>query len=217
MPNTPPRVTPPAARWAALSFSVLAVGLSGCPKTPPKPVTPVEPPKPMAQVRFERIAEDMKRIVGDDDPRLNRDTGVPGGGNAEWSRELTQQLEPPKTEGDNYRGKITITTRYKLTVFTKKNNKKDDKEESGSESNNADPLDPTGEGTDSLGPGMPELPESVGGSLLTADSPIKTMDNEKVRTFQLEYVNDRWKLITKTDPDTEKSIQAAFDYALKRQ
>jgi hypothetical protein len=173
----------------------------------------------MAEVRFERIAEDLHRAIGTDDPRLSRDTGVPGGGNAEWSHKMTQQLEPPQEKGENWRGTFTITTRYKLTIFTRKNKDKTKDAEGASEDAAADPLDPSAEVTDSFDPGAIDPGASVGGGVdvLTSGSPITTRDNEKVRTFQLEYVNDRWKLITKTDPDTEKSIQAAFDYALRRQ
>jgi hypothetical protein len=46
---------------------------------------------------------------------------------------------------------------------------------------------------------------------------VARKETKHERTYHLVYESGRWKLITKLDPKTEKSIQYAFDQALRPQ
>lgn len=206
----------PISRTLPTVFAALfLLVLTGCPKQAAdssKPAEPAKPAKPTAEAKWERIVAEVKREIVSDDPRSSRDTGLPGGGYAEGSHDLTSELLEPDGENKNYRGSITITRRYKVVAF---NRSRDDEEGTENADGGEEPLDTFEvEGEPDL---VDQPPLGDGQKPIQAPPPITQRDNVKVRTFEMEYRDGRWVQVTKTDPETEKAIQAVFDYALAKQ
>jgi hypothetical protein len=58
---------------------------------------------------------------------------------------------------------------------------------------------------------------ATSGKAGTSAPKVASTKNEFERVYDLVYENGRWKLITELDPNTEESIQIAFDRALASQ
>lgn len=197
--------------------SALLLACAGCPSEPPQPPASVEPSKPQAEVRFDRIMEDLTRHLSTTSDRRERNPSASGGDSGQWSQQLTHKIRLPKEESDRYQATITITRRSSFTVFARK--KKTDEAENDTSSRTDDELTGLlgGGSEDGIDPALLDSGSGGGGSLLSNSSPIKTQKLESVTDFHLEYVNNRWQLLTEPDPETQGSIELAFEYALKRQ
>lgn len=215
-PSAPTRRTKAPAVAAALGLlGCVPLLVIGCEPETPAPPTPATSPRPEAEVKFEHIFEDVNRLVGTAGAGRARDPGPTGGANTESTQTVEHQLHPPVNEGDSYRGTITITRRYTVTMFTF--NRDNESSSSNDQQRTDEPVDDAAgmEGGDPMQSGE----ASTGGlsSPLTSGSPMKTREGESVRDFELEYIDGSWRLLTDPDPDTEMSIKSAFDYALRRQ
>lgn len=186
---------------------------AGC-DNDPTPPKPVEPPRPEAEAKFDHIYEDIKRNVGTND-RSAHDPGPTGGANTEWSDRVECELIAPASEDESYRGTITITRRYSVTMFTYRRDREQDDEKSDDDRNRDASDDEVVEGSEfESAVGQPMTDKA---SPISSGSPMKTRDGEDVKVFELEYIDGSWRLLTKPDPETESAIQMAFDYALRRQ
>ncbi|MCA9241766.1 MAG: hypothetical protein KDA37_16265 [Planctomycetales bacterium] len=204
----------PISRTLPSALAVLlSLLLTGCPKQPTVSSAPAEPAKPAPEAKWDRIVAEVKREIVSDDPRSDRDTGLPGGGYAEGSHELTSELLKPDAEHKNYRGTITITRRYKIVAFNRSREEEEAEKMDAGEELSTDALNAEEEFLQDIA----ETPPTDAQSPRQALPPITSRDNVKVRTFEMEFQDDRWVQITKTDPETEKAIQAVFDYALAKQ
>ncbi|TWT73499.1 hypothetical protein Pla123a_38350 [Posidoniimonas polymericola] len=196
-----------------LLTAIAVAVLSGC-ETESKPPAPVEPPRPEAEVKFDHIYDDIDRIVGTEDSSAH-DPGPAGGANTEWSHGVERKLVKPTSEDENYRGTITITRRYTVTMFT--HNRDRDKEDEKSQDDRGRDAADSGDGSDNEFEIQFGQPMTDKAAPISSSSPIKTRDGEDVKDFELEYIDGSWRLLTKPDPETESAIQAAFEYALRRQ
>lgn len=220
MLSLPPNRQRRAGRKPVVFFALAVVAclpllVIGCDPESSAPSKPSEPPRPEAEVKFEHIYEDIDRLVGTAEGSKARDPGPAGGANTESTQTVEHELHPPVNEGDSYRGTITITRRYTVTMFTF--NRDSDTQSSGDQQR----TDEFADDPDGVEGGDPTQPtEGAGGdrsSILSGGSPMKTRDGESVSKFELEYIDGSWRLLTAPDPETEMSIKSAFDYALRRQ
>lgn len=223
MPTAP--IVPPthtSRRTVAWPYPVAAalVGLaglgafvvSGCDGGGSAVAKPEALEAPLPVQRFERIVEDLRESLGVDNQAPRRVPGGPGAPSTEWSYELHDKLVEPATSSENYRGVITITTKSTVTVYSRA----DEVDEGGSESESA---------KSSFGPSDEELAETGeqpaadsgagGASPLRSASPIKRHESDEVEKFELEYIDNRWRVLN--PPDKDSALETIFEHAIDLQ
>lgn len=195
---------------------MMAAAMAGCRQ---EASTASAAPRPPAVESFDEIVQIVTRAL---------DTGsgeIPGGfvasdagGRSAFtvSNRVTSNLYPPEAQDENYRGTITVSTRTMYSIRRSDDSEGDtssqsSEEESFSLLDDPDSSDMTfGSDDDGLVTATPADSKSTAPA---AENVTSRMD-EDVRTFEMEYLNGRWVLKTQPDPETERSIQKAFDYAL---
>lgn len=218
----PQRTRRPWGPWSMLiavvaaSLSTVGAGLvSGCDDRGAAVVAPAEPDSPLPEQRFERIVEDLKESLRVDDRAPRRVPGGPGGASLEWSYRLEDKLIEPQTNEENYRGVITITTESTTTLFSRSDEEgEDDGESDQGSSQSRSSSSPSGDEeeaapTDSTSGGGEE------GAPLGMRSPITRHESEDFERFELEYVDDRWRLLT--PPEEDSALETMFQHALDLQ
>jgi hypothetical protein len=139
--------------------------------------------------------------------------------------EVSHELIRPAKEGDRYRGVITVKSQSSYSI-----------QRSVEADGDVDTDGEVDEGTGSAAQSQEDPaaqvydPGLVGASDAGAEAsppPTATPDSSDVtvtrradrkkRQYELVYENGRWVLTTKLDPNTEQSIEYAFDRALKTQ
>lgn len=203
--------------WGLLSAVVLTAGCDNA----GKPSTLVVPSKPAPEASFDVIMETLKRRIQD----------VPGGfmapkagGHSRLiaSNTISSELVPPAKEGDPYRAIVTVVSSSRYSLQRAVGDTSDDSQESDEQGRSNSLEDPSGlgAGVEIVDPGL--VAPSVGGgerrdSPATTETIVARRVDEEVKKYELEYNDGRWALLTKPDPDTERSIQSAFDEALATQ
>jgi hypothetical protein len=135
---------------------------------------------------------------------------------------VSHELIPPRNDGDPYKAIITVESQssYSLqrTITTddhEENNNSGSKNSSpglGSEDNPVDILDSdlVGNPTEAAAPSRAQANVDSTTIARRPQAPTK-------KSYELQYENGRWGLVTKLDPETEQGIKNAFDHALKTQ
>jgi hypothetical protein len=132
--------------------------------------------------------------------------------------EVTSELIPPSKEGEPYRGVITVTSQrdYSIQRAARGDSPDDEsveKEEDARRNQSSD-----GQGVNILDNDLVKAPpderRSDSGS---SEGMVARLSDEDVSNYELEYENNRWVLKTKLDPDTELSIENAFNHVLSLQ
>jgi hypothetical protein len=214
--------------FVAALCAVVSIG-SGCREqsTVSEPsATSSNAAKPSPEESFESIVETFRRGVAEipigfvlrDSSGHSRMTG---------ENKVSHELIPPANEGDPYKGIITVESKSQYSI-QRSTSEDDDEAESDEQSSNqnadtfaaldeesgAEILDPDLISTAGAGgqvrPTVPESPEK------TQPTVARKKDEQK-RQYELVYEGGKWVLTTKLDPETEQSIQNAFDRALKTQ
>jgi hypothetical protein len=136
------------------------------------------------------------------------------------TNEVSHELIRPAKKDDRYRAVITVESQWNYSIQRSKEPDESDGDDpanegagnlSQSEASDAQILDPALVGTQDEG----SRPAS--GNADNTDITVTRKAERQVRTYNLVYENGRWVLTTKLDPNTEKSIQYAFDRALETQ
>jgi hypothetical protein len=203
--------------WGLLTAVVLTTGCDNA----GKPTTRVVLPKPAPEASFDLIMETLKRRIQD----------VPGGfmapkagGHSRLiaSNTISSELVPPAKEGDPYRAIVTVVSRSRYSLQQPIGDS-GDKPPENNEQGGSNPLeDPSGlgVGVGIVDPGLVTPPVDGGDrrdlSAATETVVARRVD-EEVKKYELEYKEGRWALLTKPNPETERSIQSAFDEALATQ
>jgi hypothetical protein len=128
---------------------------------------------------------------------------------------VSHEYFPPKKEGDVPRAIVTIASESRVSVQPGQPAEgRGEREEKTARRD-----EPSGLDVDILDPATIS---TSGGSSRPADRgfaprvPGPRLDAHS-RSYELEYRNGRWQLVTKIDPETDKSALDAFEYALKTQ
>jgi hypothetical protein len=118
---------------------------------------------------------------------------------------------------------ITVTSQSFYTILRTADPSKEDsrdkadKEKSAGTLDESDPDATSFDSGDSLSTtdetGKPSAPTTRPGD----GSVARREGDQEVRKYELVYENGRWKLVTKLDEKTEKSIENAFNSALRVQ
>lgn len=139
--------------------------------------------------------------------------------------EVSHQLIRPAKVGDPYKAIITVDSeaRYSIQRSTTRDDDAQREEQSRNQASQSsiggkdDPLsinilDPDLVGTPSSG-NPNRRPTPPGEETSVARMP----PNEVKKSYELLYQNGRWSLVSELDPETEQSIENAFQQALKTQ
>lgn len=213
-------------RRPAMCVAAVILLTAGCGESSSGPSAGTVAAKPTPEQSFEVIMATFKRRIEDTPSGFvtERDGGR---SRLMASNKVSSQIFPPAKEGDPYRAEVTVVseTRYSLQRSVEEpdeSTKKDDQRNNQrSGSGSLDDPGNTGRGVDILDPGL--VVSSGGGSPSphgspgAADSVITRRNDEEKRSFELEYRDGRWKLLTAPDPETERAIELAFQESLGTQ
>jgi hypothetical protein len=133
---------------------------------------------------------------------------------------VAHELIRPAKEGESYRGIITVASesRYSIQRPIKTG---DDASTNERDANNPPSENASGvEIFDSSLVGAPDADSQEASQSARSDASEVTVARKvdaQERIYELVYKNGRWELKTKLDPQTEKSIEYAFERALETQ
>jgi hypothetical protein len=192
-----------------------------------KKATPV--PRPSVNVQAASLSpEDSFKVVADTFRRGMEDIPIgfvmqneSGGRSAMTARnEVTHELIRPQKDGEPYKGIITVRveTRYSMQRATESPESTDEENE---ESKRVTPPEDDAD-AEVFDSDLVSAPVKEGGQAKPsavdelAPAVARKADTQE-RKYELIYNDGRWKLTTKLDPKTEKSVQLAFDRALESQ
>jgi hypothetical protein len=208
--------------WSCLTGTcVLALASVGCRPEAPTTTAAARPP---AVESFDQIVQIMTRALE------TGTTDIPGGfvsndmaGRSRFSvsNKVTSKLVPPAAPDENYRGTITVTSRTSYSLRRSDDADGDKGREEAESHDNGfsllDDPDAANQGFGSTDDGLVTATPAEDKSATSPSDTVTSRTDEDVRTFEMEYLKGRWVLLTQPDPETERSIQKAFDYALGRQ
>jgi outer membrane lipoprotein-sorting protein len=209
-------------------FSVILLGMSafvllcsGCQQGSATDPSQAAKKQVSPEESFEEIASQFARsmqtgVGGVDSGFIVRQEG--GHSRLAIRNEVTSELIPPSKEGEPYRGVITVTSQrdYSIQRAARGDSPDDEsveKEEDARRNQSSD-----GQGVNILDNDLVKAPpderRSDSGS---SEGMVARLSDEDVSNYELEYENNRWVLKTKLDPDTELSIENAFNHVLSLQ
>jgi hypothetical protein len=200
-----------------LAFSVAVVALVGCDRDMAE--TTAAPATMTPEEKFELIVDTFRRAMETDASTVIATGGAGQQAAVSISNTVKHQLTPPAKEGELYRGTITVESYSHYSIQrTPSQQEAVGDDEAGNEtgSRTAGGVESNVEISDAeLIGGVSSRPRRVP-SVLGKTGPL-ARPNEHIRTFELEYRNGRWELVSKLDPETEQAVQTAFRHALKTQ
>jgi hypothetical protein len=131
--------------------------------------------------------------------------------------DVKSQFIPPAKDGEPYRGIITVTSQYDYSlqriVGSSEQEKGRDEENGDAERRGWDD-----QGGNILDNDLIKRPSKTRrAESEPAEDIIARRSDEDVKQYELEYVDSRWVLKTPLNPDTERSIENAFDHILSLQ
>jgi hypothetical protein len=220
------RVALPLA-FVGLAVVAIGVAISGCRPEPSSSANgstvsrPSAPPTP--EERFRQVVNTFRSAVdtnasGAQAGFLYRDED--GHSSLSIRSDVSDELIPPSKEGEPYRGIITVKKQFsyslRIPAAESGDGKSDGKgQDGGSDLRGLDDESQDDSGVDVLDPNlMAAATKSEAPLPVQSDEVVARRSDENVRSYELVYENDRWVLKTKLDPETEQSIQYAFEHAL---
>lgn len=177
--------------------------------------------RPTPEESFEEIAGQFARSIqtgagGVDGGFLVRDED--GHSRLAIRNEVTHELIPPSEEGEPYRGVITVTSErdYAIQRVTGNDTSEDKPSERDEDAQRGQSTDD--QGVDIFDEDLVNAPTA--NRHAGAEKPgdlVTRLSDEDVKQYELQYENNRWVLKTQLDPDTESSIENAFNHILSVQ
>jgi hypothetical protein len=135
-------------------------------------------------------------------------------------REFSHELIKPTKEGEPYRATIIVHTQSRYSIQRTKATDENGADEQADERSSG--VEPPGEqdgesGLETYDSDLVSAPDSNNDSRRSTAAPAKDIVErypvEGQQKYDLVHENGRWSLITKLDPETEKSIRYAFERA----
>ena len=211
---------------AILITALLGASLAGCGDQATSSASAgaaKDPKKPTPEESFQLIVDTFRRGMEDVDIGfvMREESGQ---SMMTGKREVSHQLIRPTKEGEPYRAIITVRTQSRYSIQRTKV-----PEENGPEGQadvGSSGVEPLGEpdGESGLETFDSDLVDASGSSKETRRSTaapteelVARRPDEGQQKYELVYENGLWTLVTKPDPETEQSIQSAFEKALKTQ
>jgi hypothetical protein len=139
----------------------------------------------------------------------------------QFRREVEDELIPPENEGDNYKGRVTVVTKFSYRYrppLEDADAESDRREKSSNNRDSSRDLDgPPIESLNSLGKDYAATTEKNRKGEFAPKTVGVDTEDEEVKSYDLAYEGDRWVLKTKPDPTTDQLISEAFAFVLKYQ
>jgi hypothetical protein len=135
--------------------------------------------------------------------------------------DVKHELVPPTKEGEPYRGVITVTSQYDYSLqrIAGSGAQGDEREADRDEEGDGSERGGWNDGETNIldndlvkKPANGRRPESE-----PSEDIIARRSDEVVSKYDLEYENNRWVLKTPLNPETERSIENAFNHILSLQ
>ena len=178
--------------------------------------------KPGPEESFELILETFRRgVEGVKIGFVARREG--GHSMMSGDNKVSHELIPPKKEGEPYKAIITVQSQssYSLQRTTTTDEPRGDNKSSGQDAQSGiggadgtvDILDSNLVGTPTDAAPTPRSAPVNADSTTVARRPQTAVK----KSYELQYENGRWALMSKLDPETEQGIENAFEHALKTQ
>jgi hypothetical protein len=208
--------------WFAAAITIIAVAAS-CRQQADVVKTPAAAADLGPEESFTFIVETFRRNV-EDIPIgfVVRDAG--GHSMMTGKNEVRHELKRPEKEGDPYRAIITVESEWRYSMQRTNEVGETDGEDTAKDGSGNVTQSQDGTGAEILDPslvgtagGEPEVARPSAENSDKSDVTVTRRADKKDSKYDLVYENGRWVLTTKLDPNTEKSIQFAFDRALDTQ
>ena len=181
--------------------------------------------QPTPAERFDRVVTTFRNAIDTDSSGVA--TGIrfddaTGHTSISVRKNVTDvKLIPPTKQGEPYRGTITVVWHSSYSMRMPASGDADADKSSGKNGDPDQPEVPDASaegGVDVLDPNLIAAATKNGNrSPVQEDEFVARRTEEDERTYELEYDNNRWVLKTALDPETETSIQYAFEHALSTQ
>lgn len=195
---------------------LLAVVALGCKETSTPGTSAQAVPIPTPEERFESIVETLKLKVENGDLNamnavadFNAPVGTPV---TDAKVRVSHELTPPSAEGEPYRGVVSLTTKSTVTVVLPQPTDEESEAADAKRKARREELESNLEG-------VPDLDMLVAPSAnRVTTTPIHEISpDESTSSFELEYRDGLWHLISELDRENEPFYAVAIEYALKRQ
>jgi len=139
------------------------------------------------------------------------------------TNKVSHEVIKPQNPDESYKAIITVTSQSRYWVArTKEDEESDrDKESKDAAAKNEKlstdaPDEKNGKSFDPAGSVSGDSSRSGPGSIIGERTSIPSSDKDE-RKYELVYENGKWKLVTQLNPETEQSVQHAFENALATQ
>ncbi len=182
-----------------------------------------DPKKPTPEESFQLIVDTFRRGM-EDVPIGFVMREESGQSMMTGKREVSHQLIRPTKEGEPYRAIITVHTQSRYSIQRTKVPEENGLEEQAEVgSSGVEPVgEPDGEsGLETFDSDLVDASSSSKETRRSTAAPTEELvarrPDEGQQKYELVYENGLWTLVTKPDPETEQSIQSAFEKALKTQ
>ncbi len=204
----------PLSSWRSTVCLFAPIVLLGC-SSPTPPAPPMAPPT--AEERFDTIVQTLKRRI-ENEPMVGG-AGLdspPGTPIADSTARVSHELTPPAGEGEPYRAVVHLTTTSKVTVVLPPPSEEDQKKDQAKTNAQVAELKSDLEGVGDLDALV--VPTTEGLNSRFSKSPIHEITPEESRSsYELEFRNGRWELLTELDEENEPFYALAIEFALKTQ
>jgi hypothetical protein len=203
---------------------ILGTGLAGCRNESASNASAAAgktTTKPGPEESFKLIVETFRRGI-EDIPIgfvMRQDSGQ---SMMVGKNEVSHQLIHPKKQGQPYRAIITVTSesRYSIQRTREETPPEDEREEQSLANSLTDDSDEE-DGQEIFDSELIGSASSKNDSRRTTPGETEQFVDRRAdageRHYELVYENDKWRLVTELDPETEQATRDAFDRALKTQ
>jgi hypothetical protein len=174
---------------------------------------------PAPEARFAKILDYFRRKVEDQPVGFVVSDGT-SRSTLVGTNTVSSELIRPTKEGEPYKAFINVETRSSYTLHRTTSSEDSEKNQNSKNQGQKSLLDSKDEKKNEFEPDLTGKTNSdSSGSKSNQPGEEKTIRRPDVqnRKYELVYNHDRWSLVTKLDPKTQRSIQFAFEQALASQ
>jgi hypothetical protein len=130
------------------------------------------------------------------------------------TNKVNHEMIRPADGSDKLKAIVTVTSQSRYSIKRSKETTEEKPEDAAKKNSLANPEDEQN-GVESFDPSVASKPSAeTSPSTGRSEDVVARRPEEETRKYELDYVDGRWTLVTKLDPDTESSIQNAFKNAL---
>jgi hypothetical protein len=138
------------------------------------------------------------------------------------TNEVSHELIKPADPGAPYKAVVTVKSKSRYWIARTKETDDSDREKAAKDAaarNDAAATESSDEKTKSFEPAVSAPADGTRSHLspIAGERTALPSSDDDTRKYELVYENGRWKLVTELNPETEQSVQNAFNNALDTQ